>query len=626
MTSALASRTGQAAAWVPRLHDLIRRYPLLTTTVLVAILGLILTVTRNDAAADRVILAWALIVVALQLASMLSDFRSGDWGLDILAVAAVLSTVAVGDYWAAMVVILMITGGQALEKYASSRAAHELTALLARAPRLAHVAAADGSLTDVAVSEVRVGDPIVVKPGETVPVDAVLASEEASFDESSLTGESLPVTHQTGDPLLSGTINGGEAVRATVTATAADSQFQKILELVAAASTQKAPFLRLANRYAIPFTLVAFALAGTAWFVSGDPQRFAEVLVVATPCPLLIAAPVAFIAGMSRAAHAGVIVKSGGVLETLSRIRTAVFDKTGTLTHGAPTVDRVEPEPGFSADQVLLSAAAAESLSAHTLARSVCAAAPTQSVTVDDVVETVGKGVSATVDGVLVRVGRAGFVAQRTRTPEPTTLAPGEMSVWVAIDGKPAGRIILRDALRADAPTTIQSLRRLGVHEFSILTGDAQPTAAHVGAEVGIADVRAGLLPADKVEVVRGLAERPVMMVGDGINDAPVLAAADVGVAMGARGSTAASESADVVIMLDELERVVQAVRIAQRSVRIARQSIIVGIALSGALMVVAAFGVIPAIIGAALQEVVDLASILNSLRASRAGQTRRDL
>lgn len=618
---------------------LITTSPLLTVTVVLAAVGLVMQFTGNPGAAGLLIFAYGLIVVAVELAGMLANIRSGDWGLDVLAVAAVLSTIAVGDYWAAMVVILMITGGQALETYASARAARELTALLERVPQFAHVRTPNGSFADVAVAEVRVGDILIVKPGETVPVDAVLRSGEATFDESSLTGESLPVTRRAGDAVLSGSVNGGDAIEAAASAIAADSQFQKILELVAAASNQKAPFVRMANRYAVPFTAAAFTLAGVAWLVSGDSHRFAEVLVVATPCPLLIAAPVAFIAGMSLAARSGAIVKSGGVLEILSRIRTAVFDKTGTLTHGEPAVDRVEPENGFSAGQVLRAAAAAESFSVHTLAHAIGAGAPLTAASVTDVSESVGRGVVATVDGVLVVVGKAGFVAEHTPvvtpavtsavTPAVTSavtpavtpgeLSAGEMSVWVGIGGKRAGRIVLRDALRTDAGSTIDSLRRLGIERFAILSGDARTTAEQVGRTVGIEDVRSGLLPGDKVSAVRDLPERPVMMVGDGINDAPVLAVADVGVAMGARGSTAASESADVVIMLDDLQRVVQVVRTARRSVRIARQSIILGIALSSALMVVAAFGVIPAIIGAGLQEFVDLASILNSLRAARA-------
>ncbi|HEV7182897.1 MAG TPA: heavy metal translocating P-type ATPase [Leifsonia sp.] len=639
MTSAQAIAVEPTRSRVSRLGGLITTSPLLTVTVVLAAVGLVMQFTGNPGAASLLIFAYGLIVVAVELAGMLANIRSGDWGLDVLAVAAVLSTIAVGDYWAAMVVILMITGGQALETYASARAARELTALLERVPQFAHVRTPNGSFADVAVAEVRVGDILIVKPGETVPVDAVLRSGEATFDESSLTGESLPVTRRAGDAVLSGSVNGGDAIEAAASAIAADSQFQKILELVAAASNQKAPFVRMANRYAVPFTAAAFTLAGVAWLVSGDSHRFAEVLVVATPCPLLIAAPVAFIAGMSLAARSGAIVKSGGVLEILSRIRTAVFDKTGTLTHGEPAVDRVEPENGFSAGQVLRAAAAAESFSVHTLAHAIGAGAPLTAASVTDVSESVGRGVVATVDGVLVVVGKAGFVAEHTPvvtpavtsavTPAVTSavtpavtpgeLSAGEMSVWVGIGGKRAGRIVLRDALRTDAGSTIDSLRRLGIERFAILSGDARTTAEQVGRTVGIEDVRSGLLPGDKVSAVRDLPERPVMMVGDGINDAPVLAVADVGVAMGARGSTAASESADVVIMLDDLQRVVQVVRTARRSVRIARQSIILGIALSSALMVVAAFGVIPAIIGAGLQEFVDLASILNSLRAARA-------
>lgn len=380
-----------------------------------------------------------------------------------------------------------------------------------------------------------------------------------------------------------------------------------------------------ADRFAVPFTIVAFAIAGIAWAVAGDAQRFAEVLVVATPCPLLIAAPVAFIGGMSRSARHGVIVKSGGTLEQLARVRTVAFDKTGTLTFGHPVVDRVQPSPGVEADAVARDAAAAEQYSSHVLARAIVAAAPqgatVPAVPADQVVETTGEGVTATVDGRVVAVGKASWVAGHSAPFTPDPLEPGETAVYVAAAGRPVGRIVLRDEVRPNAKSTIARLRELGVRHTLMLTGDAAATADHVAHELGISEVRAGLLPEGKVRAVAAITDRPAMMIGDGVNDAPVLAAADVGVAMGAEGSTAASESADVVIMVDDLGRAPVAISVAQRTISVAVQSIWIGISLSIVLMLVAAFGVIPAIIGAALQELVDLTSILNSLRSLGEGR-----
>ena len=619
LSSMQQSRTGGPLS-------LVRQYPLVASTIACAIVGLALTAAGLPGVASDVITAYALVVVAIECAGMLATLRSGSWGLDVLAVAAILSTIAVGDVWAAVVVMLMISGGQALEKYASTRAAGELTALLERAPEFAHVIdPADGTLTDVGATAVGVGDLLMIKPGELVPVDADLRSDEADMDESSLTGESVVVTRVAGDRLLSGSVNGDSAIEAVAVADAADSQYQTILDLVASAAGQKAPFIRLADRFAVPFTIVAFAIAGAAWAVSGDPTRFAEVLVVATPCPLLIAAPVAFLAGMSRAAKGGVIVKSGGVLEILSRVRSVAFDKTGTLTFGSPAVERVEPVGHGNPDEILSYAAAAESYSTHTVAQAI-SAADVGTHTVTDVEEAVAQGLSATVDGVRVAVGKAAYVGAEAEAFASVPVGPGEMTVWVSLDGRPAGRIILTDELRKDALQTVEALQGLGVEHVAILSGDAAPTTREVAGRVGIVDVQAGLLPADKVAAVTRMHPRPVMMVGDGVNDAPVLAAADVGVAMGARGATAASESADVVILLDRLDRVVHAVSTARRSVRIAMQSIVLGITLSLILMVIAAFGVIPAIVGAVLQEFVDLASILNSLRATRDGPARRDV
>ncbi|WP_291759408.1 heavy metal translocating P-type ATPase [Cellulomonas sp. 73-145] len=608
-----------------KIEDWLRRYPMVAATLVVALAGLVLTLTA-PAATRWVVGGYALVVAGMHAYQMVRDMLRGNFGLDVLAVTAVVSTVAVGDVWAALIVVLMLTGGSALEDYASARAHREVSALLARAPHFAHVVGPDGELTDVAVTDVRVGDLLLVKPGEAVPVDGVLEGDTASFDESSLTGESLPVEHLAGEAVLSGSVSDQQVAMVRATVEAKDSQYQKIIELVQAAADSKAPIVRLADRYAVPFTAVALVLGGVAWWLSGSPVRFAEVLVVATPCPLLIAAPVAFIAGMSRAAKNGVVIKSGGILEQMARIRTVALDKTGTLTYGHPRVESVEPVLGTASDDLVRFAAAAEQFSPHVLAQSVVDAAQSRGLDVpdaSDVTETTAAGVTATVDGRRVVVGKASHVEQVTGTTVlAAELPPGRLAVHVGVDGRHAGRLVVADEIRHNAAPTLQTLHHLGVRHVVMLTGDAEPTALHVAAAIGVDDVRAGLLPADKVSAVVGLQDRPVMMVGDGVNDAPVLAAADVGVAMGAKGATAASESADVVIMLDDLGRVASAVAIAQRTVRVALESIWMGIVLSVGLMVVAAFGVIPAVVGASLQELVDLVAILGALRAVRPGRS----
>ncbi|GAA3509082.1 heavy metal translocating P-type ATPase [Georgenia daeguensis] len=605
----------------------LREHRVVTATLLVGLVGGVLELAGLADAARWVISVFALVVAALQARGMIADLRAGTYGVDILAVTAIVSTVLVGEYWAALVVCLMLSGGEALEDYAAGRARRELSALLERAPQVGHRLLPDGTVDDVPVTELVVGEEVLVKPHELVPVDSVLLDDDATFDESSLTGESLPVDRRRGDDLLSGSVNGGEAVRVRVSAAAADSQYQRIVELVREAQDSKAPFVRLADRVAVPFTAVAFLIAGLAWALSGEATRFAEVLVVATPCPLIIAAPVAFMAGMSRSARNGVIVKGGGTLEQLSRVRTVAFDKTGTLTYGAPRVARVEVADGLSAEELLSLAAAVEQYSSHPLAAAIVAAArarrlPAQAAS--EVEEVTGHGVRARVGGRVVVVGKATFVAAEVTGVQDVPLPPGQTGVHVGVAGRYAGMVALADETRAETAETLAGLHRAGVRTTMMLTGDAEPTARHIAAEIGIDDVRAGLLPEHKVDAVRAVTARPVMMVGDGVNDAPVLAVADVGVAMGAKGSTAASESADVVVMLDDLYRTVSAVQIGRRTMRVAWQAIGIGVGFSVALMLVAAAGLLPAIVGAWMQELVDLTCILWALLASRPGREER--
>ncbi|MBH0082649.1 heavy metal translocating P-type ATPase [Salinibacterium sp. SWN167] len=601
------------------LRSAVRRYPLVALTVVVGVVGLALNWTPASAVVPWLLSIYSLGVAVREAVSMVRKLLQHQFGLDVLAVTAIVATVVVGEYWASIVIVLMLTGGEALEDFAAGRAKRELNALLDRVPQTAHQLTAAGDIVDVPATEVAVGDRLVVRPSEIVPVDAVLVSATTAVDESSLTGESMPVEKVTGDLLLSGSVNGPEAVTVQASARASDSQYQRIVELVTEAAESKAPIVRLADRYAVPFTLVSIGLAAIAWWISGDPVRFAEVLVVATPCPLLIAAPVAFMAGMSSASTYGVVVKNAGTLEVLARAKTVVFDKTGTLTSGRPVVVDVRPEGAVTTDELLALVAAAEQYSSHVLAASLVEAAKQRSLAlpeVSDAREVATHGVQARVGGKLVTVGKPAFVAEQAPTLTRIDLASGEAAVYVGIDDQYAGAIVLRDAVRPEAARTLTGLRELGIQKTLMLTGDVEQTARKVADELHISEVHAECLPEDKVRLVHATAPHPVVMVGDGVNDAPVLGAADVGIAMGAKGSTAASESADVVILVDDLYRVVSAVQVSQRTVQIALQSIWIGIAISVGLMLFAMTGALPAVVGAGLQEVVDLVAILNALRA----------
>ena len=596
----------------------IRRYPLVAATLLIAAIGLVLQLTDWRLAVPWLVGGYAIAIAIWLGIGMVRAILGGRFGLDILAVTAITAAVLVGEVWAALIVVLMLTGGEALEDYAAQRSKRELTALLKRAPQVAH-RVVDGTTTDIGVDEVLLGETVLVRPGELVPVDAILRDASGTFDESSLTGESIPVERVAGELVPSGAVNGSTAVLLEAAATAQDSQYQLIVRLVTEAANSKARVVRLADRYAVPFTLFALLLAAVAWTVSGDPVRFAEVLVVATPCPLLIAAPVAFMAGMSRSAKAGIIVKGSSTLEQLSRIKTVAADKTGTLTEGTPALERLVVRGGYSDQRMLQLAASAEVYSSHVLADSVVRAAKANKLSLLDAVgaeEIATNGVHAIVDGHDVRVGKGAWIDEHSSGFEPVAIEAGELAVHVAVDGVAVGAIVMRDQVRPTSAQALASLKEYGVSKFIMITGDTKATAEFIADELGITEVCADCQPIDKVRIVRDEPLRPVLMVGDGLNDAPVLAAADVGMAMGARGSTAASESADVVNLVDDFSRVALAVKYGKDTVRIALQSIWLGISISVGLMIVAAFGLLPAIVGAWLQEVVDLVAILGALRA----------
>lgn len=561
--------------------------------------------------AQILITGLGLLLAIIMFVEMVRTLRSGKFGVDLLAITAVLATLAVSEYWAALIVLLMLTGGDALEDFAASRANSELQELLNNSPQTAH--RADGEqLTDIAVSLVEVGDKLLVKPGEVMPVDGTLTTGPTTVNEASLTGEARPIEKQAGDTVMSGSINGEASVYLQADQTADNSQYQNIVRLVQQAEAQPAKFVRMADRYAVPFTLLAYVIAGLAWFFSGDPVRLAEVLVVASPCPLILAAPIALISGMSRASRNGIIVKTGTTLEKLAQVKTFAFDKTGTITQGRLVVDQVVPVTALPAEKLLQLAASTEQHSGHVLAQSLVAATTEELLPATEVNETTAQGVAAMVSGQEVRVGKSSFVTDETVEKSNQT------AVYVSVAGIYQGYVSFNDRVRPEASQTMAALRTAGAEHLLMISGDRRPIAETIAGEVGIDQVHADCLPADKIKVLADLPaeQRPVAMVGDGINDAPSLATADVGIAMGAHGATAASESADAVVLKDDLTRVSTARQIAHDTMRVAKQAVLIGIFICTGLMLIASFGVIPAIIGAVFQEVVDTVTILYALRA----------
>ncbi len=603
-----------------RFLRLVWDYRLFSLASVTVIAGLILELAGRHTAAHW-LLGIVSIVEVLPLGwDMWQDVRSGRYGIDILAATAIITSVLLGQYWAGMVVVLMLTGGEGLEDFAEHRARTELDALLKHAPETAHVIR-KGKTLNVNARELHVGDKLLIKAGELVPVDAVMVEGMASFDESSLTGESLPQTKQAGDKLLSGSINLDGPVTVKATASADDSQYQQIVRLVRSAAASQAPFVRLADRYSLPFTVLAYAIASTVWVLSGQAVRFLEVIIVATPCPLLLAAPIALMSGMARASRYGIIVKTGSALEKLAEARTIAFDKTGTLTSGVLQVSEVKAFGSYSQDEVLALAASLEQNSNHILAHAIVAGAQAKKlklVKAKHVQEISGRGLHANIKGRTILVGRFSLL-EENGVHLPKQFKPGDIkqtAAYLAVDGKLAGIIMLKDELRPESKATIDALRVLKLKEIIMVTGDNQATAQSIAKQLGITHVHAETLPADKLHILEEAKQRPLVFVGDGVNDAPVLTAADVGIALGARGSTAASESADMVIMLDDVGRVATAFIIARRTFQIARQSILVGIGLSVLLMLIFATGKFPPLAGAIIQEVVDVVVIFNALRA----------
>jgi heavy metal translocating P-type ATPase len=581
------------------------------------------------AAGDAV---WAASVAVMLVVLSWSVGRAllrGDIGVDVIALIAMAGALALGEYLAGAVVALMLAGGNALEAAAGRRARRALTALLERAPRVARRRRGE-VLEEVPVEEISIGDLVVVRTGEIVPVDGRVESDEALVDESTLTGEAFPVAFRRGAEVRSGSSNAGEPFELRAQRAAADSAYSALVRLVREAEAQKAPFIRLADRYAAFFLPVTLAIAAFAWALSGDAVRALAVMVVATPCPLILAAPIALVSGISRAARSGIIVKGGGVIEKLGDVETVLFDKTGTLTLGTPKVERILTFGAHEAEELLRLAASLDQLSTHVLADALVRDATARGLALElpvNVVEAPGQGVEGRVNGRSVAVGSAAFLRARgygrgQADPTPANRSPsGEAEVLVGVDGRLEGVLVVGDRLRDDADDLVARLHAAGVHRVGLVTGDSRPIAERIAAEAGIDAVYAEQSPESKLEVVRAMQQggaSPVLMVGDGVNDAPALALADVGIAMGSAGATVSSETADAVITVDRIDRVVDAIRIGSRSLLIARQSVLFGIGLSVLAMIVAAFGYLPPVAGALLQEGIDVAVILNALRALR--------
>jgi len=569
---------------------------------------------------------WAFCAAPVLLAlivQIVTSLRRGDVGLDIIAALSMASALVFGEYLAAAVVALMYAGGQYLESFAERHARREMTSLLSRTPRTA-VRNRDGALEEIDIAIIEPGDRLLVRRGDVVPADGVVGGGLAVLDQSALTGESIPVQHIAGAAIMSGATNAGDAFDLVASRRAAESTYAGIVRLVEAAQRSKAPMSRLADRIALFFLGFTVVIAGGAWLLSGDPIRAVAVLVVATPCPLILAVPVAIISGLSRAARHGVLIKEGRALETMARIRSVVIDKTGTLTEGHARVVSVQTTGEVSTAELLRVAASLDQASKHIVAQAIVSEARDQNLHLavpTNVVEAPGEGIEGTVEGRPAIVGGIHFVSSRllrhTGTSVQIPKAAGDIAVAVAIDGRLAGEIILADTLRAGTGVLLKNLNSLGVERVVLATGDRHEVAEAITAGLPFSAVRSELTPDEKVMVV--LSERkygPVMMIGDGVNDAPALAAADVGVAMGARGAAASAEAADVVLLVDQLDRVVPAIKIAARSRLIALESVYAGIGLSFAGMLAAALGYISPVQGALLQEAIDVAVILNALRA----------
>ena len=589
--------------------------------------GLLARLAGRPDWSDGFMLAGTVPILAAVLIDSIASLWRTELGLDLIALLSVGGAFALHEFVVAAVIGVMLSGGRALENYAEARAQREISALLSHVPRTAR-RYEDGQIVAVPLEAVQPGDRLLVANGEAIPVDGRVAGDAAVLDEAALTGEPLPVTRQTGEPLRSGSVNAGAPFEMLATANASASTFAGIVRLVKAAQEAKAPSVRLADRTAIVFTPLAMALAAAAWWWSGDPVRGLAVLVVATPCPLILGVPVAIVSGLSRCAGRGVLVKGGGVLERLARAQTLFLDKTGTLTRGRAQLADIQTAPDVPPDALLRLAASLEQVSRHVTAEAVVDAAHDRGLVLEtpvDVEEAPGAGLTGRVGGRRVAVGSYAYVLGHAPAPPwaagflHRAAREAGTSAFVAADGEVLGALLLNDEIRADTPRALRLLRRAGIERIVMLTGDRRDVAETVGLVLGVDAVEAEQRPEDKLAAITGArTSGVVVMVGDGVNDAPALAAADVGVAMGARGSGATSEAADIVLLADRLDRLAEALAIARGARRIAIQTVAIGMGLSLLAMAAAAMGLLPPVAGALLQEAIDVAAIVNALRVLR--------
>lgn len=610
-------------------------YYLIILTIVVGILALIFQFGFQLNLVSLILIhSCAAIFVVITVVSMIKELIEGHVGLDILALTSIISTLFVNDtingitiegYWACLMIMIMMASGQALESFSSRKANKELTELINKTPKVVHLLTDSGYCMDIDIKEAKIGDLFLIKPNETVPLDSTIIDGNSPFNMSSLTGESIPESKKVGDKILSGFINGDSPIIAKVDKKDADSQYQTIVKLAKEVDKKPSKFVKMTDKLAIPFTIVSYLLAGLGWLIAyiTNPSislmdgftRFVEVLVVASPCPLLLAAPIAMISGISQAYKKNILIKDPIAFEKLANTKTFAFDKTGTLTNGKPSISKIETIDDYSKDDLLLYMASLEINSNHIFAKSIIESSnQTNLLKASDIKEYPGKGVEGFIDGVKYKVGNRSFVSL------DDNIEKGETLVGLSVNDNPAGYIIFRDKLKKDTKEALSSLRDMNVNKIIMLTGDNEKTASRIAEEAGIDKYYSSLSPQDKLNIITSASDddRPIAMVGDGINDTPCLANADIGIAMQSGNDGAISEVSDIIILNDSIDSIVLAKKISIHTLKIGRQAVLIGITTCIILMIVAAFGVLPAIIGAICQEGIDLISILWALRAHK--------
>lgn len=571
--------------------------------------------------ANFLIIISGIIIAFSMLIEMIKVLKSGNFGVDLLAIISITATIIAKNYWAALIILIMLTGGDSLEDFASKKASADLSLLLDNSPKTAHIVN-KSQIKDVIADTVPIGATLLIKPGETVPVDGIIIKGESNFDESSMTGESRLIKRKVDDSIISGAVNTDRPIYIKTQKLAKDSQYQTLVNLVKNANLKPARFVRLADQYALPFTIISLIIGIAAALIAKDPNRFVQVIVVASPCPLILAAPVAIVSGMSRITRHGIILKSGTSLEKLAKAKAAYFDKTGTLTKGKLNVTQIVSTAHLSKSKLLNYFYNLEINSNHIMGQAIVAAAKsqnsTQQMSFENIKEITGQGIEANKDNQLYRIGKLEFVTNLKSEQIKYHQLTDTSQVFLAIDNQVQGYVLLQDQLRPEAPQTIQDLKKIGINHLAMITGDQPATAQKIAQEVGLTNVFSQCRPQDKITLIKDAPseQRPLIMVGDGVNDAPAIAAADVGIAMGDSSASAASQTADVVIVKNNLHTLLNAINISRYTMKIARQSVLIGIIICTALELICATGIIPVIVGALLQELIDTTSILWALRA----------